>query len=158
MKKLKMLPLLLLAALLLSACGQKAADTPLPDCGELSEKILSSQSFTEDMSPLSESKLCKALDLTGEEYSQASMTMDVSRTTAEAIIVITAVDAKNAAVIAEKLESYRIDTLRQYQDYRPEEAPKLENAQVMTSGLQCVLVIGSDQAAAKQTCNQAWGK
>ena len=158
MKKLKMLPLLLLAALLLSACGQKPADTPLPDCGELSGKILASQGFTEEMSALSESKLCKALDLTGEEYSQASMTMDVSRTTAEAIIVITAADADNAKVIAEKLESYRTDTLRQYQDYRPEEAPKLESAQVMTNGLQCVLVIGPDQAAAKQTCSQAWEK
>lgn len=157
MNRHTLLPLLLLCALLLTSCGEQAKEIPLPGCEELAQQILQGQTFSEEMSALSETKLQGALDLTGDEYTDASMIMDVSRTTAEAIIVLTAKDEAQSKALQEKLESYRTDTLRQYQDYRPEEAPKLESAKVMVKGLQCVLVIAPDQAAAQTACDTAWG-
>lgn len=158
MNKRMLLPLLLLCALLLTSCGEQAKEVPLPGCEELAQQILQGQAFSEEMSALSETKMQGALDLTGDEYTDAAMIMDVSRTTAEAIVVLTAADEAQVKTLQEKLESYRTDTLRQYQDYRPEEAPKLENAKVLTQGLQCVLVIAPDQEAAEKTCSTAWGK
>lgn len=156
--KTRLLLVLICLLPILASCSSQPTQAVLPDCEALGQAILESQTFTEEMMPLNESKLLKALDLTGEEYEQAYMAMDASRATAEAIIVITAKDQDSAKTIAEKLEAYRSDTLRQYQDYRPEESPKLENATVLTQGVQCVLAFASDQAAVQQVCNTTWGK
>lgn len=155
---IRLLAILLLCALLLTGCASKPADKPLPECSALNDAILKSQSFTDEMMVISESKMLRALDLDEGSYTAACMAMDASRTSAEAVIVITAKDAAAAKAIAAKLETYRTDTLRQYQDYRPEEAPKLENAKVLTNGLQCVLAICADQAKAQSACQSAWGK
>lgn len=152
----KRLTAVLLCLLLLTACSAKPADKPLPECSALVDAIQKSQTFTEELMTLSEFKLLRALDLDEGSYTSACMAMDASRTTAEAIIVVTAKDAASAKSIAAKLEDYRASTLRQYKDYRPEEAPKLEAAKVLTHGLQSVLIICPDQPKAQTACENAW--
>lgn len=154
----RLICILLLSVLLLTACAAKPAAKPLPECAALGEAIQQSQPFTEELTAISESKLLRALDLEEGSYASAYMAMDASRTTAEAIVVVTAKDDAAAKAIAAKLEAYRADTLRQYQDYRPEEAPKLEGAKILTNGLQCVLAVCADQAKAEAACANAWGK
>ena len=86
------------------------------------------------------------------------MTLDASRVTAEAVIVVTAADQKKADAVAEKLEAYRASVLEQYRTYQVAEVPKLEAAGVMKHGKQCVLVIAADQQKARDAVNAVWGK
>lgn len=160
MKKLSIICLLLAALLALTSCGTKKTGNPteLPACQTLGEAILQGQTFTEEMLALSEAKLIKALDLSEEDYTDIYMSMDASRATPECVIVVTAKDEGTQDTITKKLTAYRDDTLREYQDYRPDEAPKLQNALVLQHGLQCVLAVCGDQKAAMKSCQDTWEK
>lgn len=160
MKKLSIACLLLAALLALSSCGAKKAEAPieLPACQTVGEAILQGQTFTEEMLSISETKIIKALDLSEEDYTDIYMSMDASRATPECVIVVTAKDEETQETITKKLSAYRDDTLREYEDYRPDEAPKLKNALVLQHGLQCVLAVCGDQQAAMKSCQDTWEK
>ncbi len=160
MKKLSIICLLLAALLVLTSCGAKKSETPieLPACQTVGEAILQGQTFTEEMLAISEEKLIKALDLNAEDFTDVYMSMDASRATPECVIVVTAKDEEAQDTITKKLSAYRDDTLREYQDYRPDEAPKLKDALVLQHGLQCVLAVCADQKAAMKSCQDTWEK
>lgn len=155
--KRKLFCLLTLCALLtLTACAKE--NKPLPACEELAKAVVAGQAFTPDLYELKETKLQKLLDVTAADYTDAYATVDASHATAEAVLVLTAADSAGAKQLAEKLEAYRLDTLAQYQGYRPEEAPKLNAAKVYAHGLQCVLAIAPDQDQAKADCEALWSR
>ena len=154
----KTLCFVMLCALLLVMCGCAKEETPLPDCQALAEKILASQAFSPEMTALSEKKMIRALDLAQGEYAQAYMMLDASRVTAEAIVVVTAADSKQTEAVEAKLAAYRDSVLEQYRTYQVAEVPKLEAAEVMKNGRQCVLVIAGDQQAARSAADAAWGR
>lgn len=155
MKKRGLLLGILVACLLLAGCTQKAAEAPLKPCAEVLAAIEASQTF-EEMTALSEQQTLKYLDLNESLLSDSAMSMDASRATAEGIVVLTATDAENLKQAQQALEAYRDVTLEQYRDYRPDEVPKLENAVLQTKGLQTVLIVSKDAAAAKTALETAW--
>ena len=155
MKKRGLLLGILVACLLLAGCTQKAAETPLKACAEVLAAIEASQTF-EEMTALSDQQTLKYLDLNESLLSDSAMSMDASRATAEGIVVLTATDAENLKQAQQALEAYRDVTLEQYRDYRPDEVPKLENAVLQTKGLQTVLIVSKDAAAAKTALETAW--
>ncbi len=150
---MKKLLILLLALTLLTACSAPAAPR---DCKAVSDAVLSSQPFSENMTEQTEARLQKVLGLTQGQYAQAIMTIDASRATAEAVIIVTAAAKSDVAAIQALLEGYRDVTLMQYRDYRPAEAPKLEAAKVQVNGLQLALIVAPDQAKAVEALNKAW--
>ena len=152
----KLLIALLLAALLLTGCAAKE-EKPLPEAAALAQAVLDSQTYTEEMSAVSEKRLQALLGLTAEDYAQAVLIMDTSRATSEMIAVITAKDAAGADQAAARLNDYLLSLRAQYADYRPEEMPKLNAAQVQRRGLQCALAVAPDQVAARQAVDSAWG-
>ena len=146
----------ILLALLFTLSGCSGGESAPVPCLDLAEAILSGQSFSTDMTQLSEKKLIKALDLPAESFAEAVMLLDASHATAEAVVVVTAADKAQTSMIADRLTAYRDSVLEQYRTYQPAEVPKLEAAKVITRGLQCVLVIAGDQEAAKKVCEAKW--
>ena len=55
------------------------------------------------------------------------------------------------------MKDYLASLKEQYEDYRPEEMPKLEAAAVQRRDTQVVLVVAPDQSAARQAVQKAWG-
>lgn len=154
MKKLLALALLLALCTLLTGCGAPAAAPK--DCAAVSQAVLGSQTFPDTMTEQTMKRLLKVLGLEEGQIAQGAMTLDASRVTAEAVVVLTAADQKQVATLQTALEGYRQSMLIQYRDYKPAEVPKLEAAKVYTNGLQCALIIATDQNAAHQALEKAW--
>ena len=150
----KLIAMLMLLTLLLTACS--APEAAPEDCTEVSQAILNSQTFPDTMTEQTQKRMLKVLGLEETMISQGVMTIDASRATAEAVIVLTASSKENLPLVQAQLEAYRLSMLAQYRDYRPEEAPKLEAAAVQTRGLQCVLIIAGDQQKALTALEDAW--
>lgn len=156
MKRLIAMLLLLCAVLAGCSAPDAAKDAAPKDCAEVSKAILASQTFPDTMTEQTGKRMNKVLGLEEGMITQGVMTIDASRATAEAVIVLTAASKDTLPQVQELLEMYRTSMLMQYRDYRPEEVPKLEAAKVETRGLQCVLVIAADQAKAKTALDNAW--
>lgn len=150
----KLIAMLLMLCLVLTACS--APEAAPKDCSEVSQAILISQGFPDTMTEQTQKRMLKVLGLEETMISQGVMTIDASRATADAVIVLTAASQDTLAQVQQLLEAYRVSMLTQYRDYRPEETPKLEAASVQTKGLQCVLVIAGDQAKAIAALETAW--
>lgn len=145
---------LVLALALLAGCSAKEEPAPL-DCAALAQSILDAQAFSPDMTAMSEAKLTALLGLSDGQVTDACMIMDASRATPEAVIVLTAARDKTGEVSA-LLTAYRDALLAQYRDYQPQEAPKVEAAQVIARGAQLVLAVAPDQQAVQRACEDAW--
>ena len=141
----------MLVALFLSACSkpqQKPAE-------EVYNKILASVAFQE-LSILSLEQIETVIGVEISQLSEAYAAVDASRYTPEAVFILTAKDQKSLSTIQELLQEYRQDLLDDYRDYRPDEAYKIEDAQVLTKGLQVVLMVAPDQSVAKTALENAW--
>ncbi len=153
---------LLTAALLslgLCACAPKKAEKPLPACTDVAGQIasaLADESAFEELTALGNAQVLKYLGLSEAQVTDAAMSIDATRATAELVCVLTAADAEALKAVQEALKTYRDTTLEQYRDYRPEEVPKLESAVMKTHGLQTVLIVGKDAAAAEKALDGAW--
>lgn len=154
MKKTLTLLLALLLCAMLTACSAPAAAPK--DCAAVSQAVLASQTFPENMTEQTAKRMLKVLGLEENQIAQGVMTLDASRVTAEAVVVLTAADQQQLAAVQAALEGYRQSMLMQYRDYKPAEVPKLEAAKVYTNGLQCALLISSDQSTAHQALEKAW--
>lgn len=152
-KTLALLAALVLCALMTGCAAPAAAPK---DCAEVAQAVLASQTFPDTMTEQTDKRMLKVLGLEESQLAQGAMTLDASRVTAEAVIVLTAADQKQLPALEAALEGYRQSMLIQYRDYKPAEVPKLEAAKVCTQGLQCALVIASDQNAARQALDKAW--
>ena len=68
--------------------------------------------------------------------------------TPEEIVVIEAVDSAAAAKIAESLKTRVEDQRAAFENYIPEEMPKLTDPPIRTQGNYAVMIISGDDAAA----------
>lgn len=151
MKKTLLL-LLLLACLALCACEK---DKPLPSCQSVSDALCASQS-TAELTALDEKQIEKYVLLSASQYADAAVSIDATRVTAECVLVFTAQNQDGVAALESALTAYRDDLLAQYRDYRPQEVPKLESAQVRVNGLQVALAVLPDTDAAQQALDECW--
>lgn len=148
-----LLPLLCALCLALCACSPQAETAP--DCAGLAETLAASQTFAE-LTAIPQARAAVQLDIDEALLADAAMSLDASRATPEAIVVLTAVDEDALETLREALEAYRAALEEEYRDYRPDELPKVENALLRTCGLQAVLVIAPDAEAAAAALDEAW--
>lgn len=153
----KTIAVLWLAVCLLcfGGCGEKPAAS-LVDAETLRSQIQESQAFSEEMKTLSMTQLVRYLAIAEDAAMDAAMSIDASRSTPEAIVVLTASSADQVQSLEAAVKQYRDDILEQYRDYQPQEVPKLENAVIRAQGLQVVLAVGPDAAAAEKVLEDAW--
>ena len=127
---------LLLAVVLLSACGAGAArvrdDVPVD---ELAEKLLSGLSASEDLAKMNDSYLAGMMGLDLSKFEGSAVYISAMGTNIDEFGVFKVADGFSADEAAAQIEQYlqmRRDTFMK--EYTPEEKPKLEKAQVKTLG------------------------
>ncbi len=152
-KKAGLALLALVMLYVLTACGPGAAQ-PVP-CADVLAAVEQAQPFSE-LVPLSDKLLQKYLGIDAALLTDAAMSMDGTRVTAEQIAVLTAADEKALAAVQAALSAYLDSFILQYRDYQPDEVPKLENAVLRTRGLQTVLIVSADPALAKSALDGVW--
>lgn len=154
MTKKALLPLILILSLvLLSGCGSPKQAV---NCGEAAQKVLTSESFVEDMETMDKELIEKRLGLDYEIYGDVAMILDSSSQTAEQIIFATAKNEADLATIKEAIEINRDYLIELCKGYNPEEVPKLENAVYKTKGLQVAFIVSSDSDKANNTLMEIW--
>ena len=153
MKKAAWIALLLMLCTVLCACQKTKATVPA--CKDAAAAVLASQE-TAEMTELSAKKIEKYLLIDETLYTDAAVYIDASRATAECVCAFTAKDGESLAAVQDALSDYRKAQLEQYRDYRPDEAPKLENALMKTRGMQTVLAVAADADAAEAALDKIW--
>ena len=90
-------------------------------------------------------------DLDADKVADAHMYTSGSRATAEEITVIRMKDAKDVGLAEAAMKQRVEDQKRSYQDYIPEELPKLEGAVVLTHGSYALLAVADDPSKVEET-------
>lgn len=152
-KKAGLVTLALAMLYFLSACAPGAA--PPAPCADVLKAVEESQTFSE-LVPLNDKLLQKYLNIDAALLTDAAMSMDGTRVTAEQIVVLTAADEKALEEIQSALSAYLDSFIIQYRDYQPDEVPKLENAILQSRGLQIALIVSADWSAAKTALEKVW--
>lgn len=154
MKKKLILSGLCMVCMLLCGCSL-TAKAPV-DCSTLLTSVLASQSFSDELAPLSASIAGKYLAIDMTQVKDFAMSIDASRVTAEQIVFLTADNAQSAELLKASLKEYRDLVLDQYRNYQPDEVPKLEKAVLQQNGSQVALIISPDAASAAAALEKAW--
>lgn len=151
MKQTKILLLLMLLLVLLTACSapEKAS------VDKIYTEVLAVGGF--EVLTLQGDAQVKTLLGVGEDVISAhAVGLDASRFTPEAIFVLEAKNEEAFKSLQAFLQDYRDQLLLDYQNYRPEEVIKIADAQVLTKGLQLVLLIAPDQGKARTALDSVW--
>ena len=146
MKKLmlRLLPLLLAAVLLLSACGQPRVKNDVP-VSEIAGEVLEKLSAREDLTAMNEAYVTGMMGLEPADYADYAVYVSALGTNIDEFGVFKTAEGFSAQDAAQQLEDYlqmRRDTFMK--EYTPEEQPKLEKAQVKTLGNYVIYAILSE--------------
>lgn len=139
----KMMPLLLVVVLLLSACGgAKTLDVPA-----FGAKVLAEGTFEDEINPTPDRLILQLYGIADEDIKQKSFYTGTGYTPEE-IAIVEAVDAKAADKIEAAFKTRVEDQRRAFENYIPEEMPKLNDPPIRRSGNYVVMVISADDAEA----------
>ena len=154
-RRTAILPLALLLAFVLAACGGQEAATPAPadvTAAELARTVAESQ---EDLAGLPAlegedltdhlSAFCGLTDWEdGAVYAAGGMD-------AREVTVVLLSDEASAETAADTLENYRLERQGDFFGYAPEEADRLDRAVVLQRGSYAALLVCDDPESAKET-------
>lgn len=138
---------LVLALLLCSCGGSPAKDVPVADIITAVDGVLGGgENLTQADAGLVEGYM----KLSADDYADCAVKINSYGTSFDEYGVFQAADGAQAKTIAGALEAYLQLKLETDMGYQPEELPKLENAEVKTSGnyvMYCVLDDAEKEAA-----------
>ncbi len=155
MKRSILLPCALLClALLLSACSSPKPKNDAT-CEQVVQAVVGSRAFTEEPFAPARERALNMLMLDEASVADFYMVMDGTRATSEFCAAVR-VSSGRGDEVKKALESYRDSLIVTYRDYRPEEIPKLEAAQVLVNGDMYVIAVCTDQAAAQAAVRALW--
>lgn len=130
---LKKAVILSLAVLTLAACGQKPPEKEL-DIAAFAQQAVKAVDFGDEVVLLSENTTKDFYDLQFEGLEQFVVYTSGTRATASEVAVFKVTD-KDAMSKAKEAVNARLDDQKEsYENYRPDEMPKLNNALVKEEG------------------------
>lgn len=137
----KLLLFSLIPFMLLAACGKKKNI----DAADMAQYLVSNISFAEQLYTLSGSDAEHYLMLNPGECDEIEACVSTNASCDE-VVVIKGADVSN---ISKKLNEHIIRMSKEYTDYRPLEAEKLNNAVINTYKDTVTLIVASDMEAAQ---------
>lgn len=145
----KLAALLLLTTLLFTGCGKNAGGASI-NVKDIAEKTVAAGGFTDELVALTDTTLPASyttldLDKVAEYAVHVSGTMG----TPEEVAVIRAKSEADLPDVKAAVERRLEDLKLNFEDYRPEEMPKIESAVLITRGDCVLLAVAPDAAAAK---------
>ena len=133
----------------LTACGtaQKVKDQPTAD---IAKKIVDTLEFEDELMQMQADIVGNFYNLPDDQVAEYAIYTSSSMATAEEIAVIKAKDSGAVDQLKKELEDRLNDKMQQYENYRPEQVAKIENAKIQTKGNYLLLAIANDSAKAAE--------
>ena len=133
------------------APASSAAQESAVDVKKLADDMYAAMTFDDEMMELSAEVLPNIYEYDPEEVVDFKVYTCATGGSADEVAVFLADDDAGMEYI-EQMVGYRLDTLRSnFEDYRPEEMSKIENAKVLTNGYVTALVVSNDTSARKRS-------
>ncbi len=148
----RIISVLLLSVLLLSACATTPLEIDVTDAASL---LRGGVTFVDIMSDIDTAMICRTLALTEDEVVNAAGYVSTGAT-AEELFVIETVDGKRTQVHA-AIDAHMDYMIDGYSDYGPQEVPKLENAVIEIHGNYIFICVCDEPSQAKTVIAQIVG-
>ncbi len=150
--------LTLVVALLLAGCTQQQPTDPKKevDIATLADDMLAALTVDDEMMEIDQQTITNLYEYDSESIAAFKVYASASMSTANEVAVFKAATEEDVEFIEEML-SYRVQTQKfNYENYVPAEMVKIENAQVMKSGLYVALVVSDNPEPAQKVFQGAF--
>lgn len=153
MKKPKLFLAGMAAMTLLAGCGTGKSQNV--DVEALEKSLLNDIVYEDTLSKLSDEDISNYIDI--PEGVTGVMYMG-SGATAESVAVFTAPDKATADILEDNIEMYLRDQESAFEDYKPEEAKRIDNAVLEQEGKYVVLCVSGDSSKAEALIDKTFGE
>ena len=141
---------ILLGLSLLTGCSQNSGKTITAATDEVAQSLQESLSFEYELSKLSDDAANRLYSLDGNILEEQAVYVGVGGALADEVSVWRVKDEKDAATVKEAAEKRVENQEASFENYVPEEMPKLENAVITVDGDTIILCVSSDSDKAKE--------
>lgn len=141
---------ILMALTLFSGCSQTGSKTITAPTDEVAQKLMDSLSFEYPLNQLPEDAANRLYKLEGEILEEQAVYVGTGGALADEVSVWRVKDEKDAKTVQEAAEKRVENQKASFQDYVPEEMPKLEKAVIQVDGDTIILCVSSDPEKAKE--------
>ncbi len=141
---------ILMALTLFSGCSQTGSKTITAPTDEVAQKLMDSLSFEYPLNQLPEDAANRLYKLDGEILEEQAVYVGTGGALADEVSVWRVKDEKDAKTVQEAAEKRVENQKASFQDYVPEEMPKLEKAVIQVDGDTIILCVSSDPEKAKE--------
>lgn len=149
MKKWIVIALAAVCAFSMAACGGKSGGKE-PAAADVVQAVAQNLAFRDTMMTVDQDVFYNFYNIDESKVADASMYTSSSRATAEEVTVIRMKDAADIQLAQDAIAERVNDQKRSYENYMPDEMPKLENAAVYTHGSYAILVVADDVSGAEK--------
>lgn len=153
MKKTKLFLAGMAAMTLLAGCGTGKSQNV--DVEALEKSLLNDIVYEDTLSKLSDEDISNYIDI--PEGVTGVMYMG-SGATAESVAIFTAPDKATADILEDNIEMYLRDQESAFEDYKPEEAKRIDNAVLEQEGKYVVLCVSGDSSKAEALIDKTFGE
>lgn len=141
---------ILMALTLFSGCSQTGSKTITAPTDEVAQKLMDSLSFEYPLNQLPEDAANRLYKLEGEILEEQAVYVGTGGALADEVSVWRVKDEKDAKTVQEAAEKRVENQKASFQDYVPEEMPKLEKAVIQVDGDTIIFCVSSDPEKAKE--------
>lgn len=153
MKRTKLLLAGAAVMALLAGCGSGTSQSV--DLDALEKSLVNDISYEDTLSKLSDEDISNYITI--PEGVTGVMYMG-SGATAESVAVFTAPDEATADILEDNIELYLQDQESAFEDYKPEEAKRIDNAVLEQEGKYVVLCVSGESSKAESIIDKTFGK
>lgn len=149
----KIMPLLLAALLVFAGCGKKENKTI--DLPAFCAGVLEQVNFNDELITVSQQVAGDYYDLSFDGLEEYSISLSATSATASELSVFRCKDKDALAAAAERVQQRIQEQLANYENYRPDEVFRLQNALVLTEGNYLLFAVSDDNEAIQALFEQA---
>ncbi len=131
--------------------GSKAsASAESVDVVEVADKLKSDITYDDELIEIDSGKIESILGVAADSYKSAKVYISSSGATPEEIACFEATNGSTATTIESSLKTRITNQKSTFTDYKPEQAPKLDDAVLIKDGSYVYLCISGDSSKAKE--------
>lgn len=143
--------LILTFAILLCGCGSKAKDI---DVAAFADKVNENVDFGDELLPVPEKMISDYYTLP-DGIESCKIYVSATSATASELAAFKCKDENSAKAVKAAVEQRISEQTASYENYRPDEKFRLENAVILTDGVYVVFAVSNDNAAVKELFTEA---
>ncbi len=164
LNKISLFSIIMAVALIFAGCSQgqeevapTGAEVAAPDLATLAEDMYSAGTWEDELMLLDPAVVPNLYTLDDSSIAEFAVYASSTMSTPEEVAVFVATDEESLAYVEEMINIRLQNLTFSFEDYLPEEMPKIEDAKVLKNGLYMALVVSGDTAPIEKAFNDAFG-